>query len=177
MLNFIKKNIIYLVESRKDPSLTTYYRKLGAHIGEGCSFVGKNISLSSEPYLITIGNDVRVSFDVAFVTHDGGTFVLRKKYPNASLYGRIKVGNNVFIGARSIILPNVNIGNNCIIAAGSVVTRDVPDGTIVGGIPAKYISSYREYEYKHKDNLLFIADYPFEEKKKILETKFEEENL
>lgn len=75
-----------------------------------------------------------MSFDVAFVTHDGGTHILRKEIPNASLYGTITVGNNVFIGARAIIMPNVKIGNNCIIGAGSIVTKDVEDGTIVAGI-------------------------------------------
>ena len=152
MLSFLKKNFLYFIESRKDPSLSSYYRKLGANIGENCSFIGRNISLSSEPYLISIGNNVRVSFDVVFVTHDGGTFVLRREQPNVSLYGKIDVGNNVFIGARSIILPNVKIGNNCIIAAGSVVTRDVKDGMIVGGVPAKVISNINDYKEKHKDN-------------------------
>ena len=130
----IKKYLIYFIKSRKDSSLTSYYRWIGAKIGNNCSFVGRNISFSSEPYLITLGDNVRVSFDVAFVTHDGGTHILRKEIPNASLYGTITVGNNVFIGARAIIMPNVKIGNNCIIGAGSIVTKDVEDGTIVAGI-------------------------------------------
>ncbi len=172
MLKGIKDFIVYFIKSRKDPSLSSYYRYLGANIGKECSFVGRNISLSSEPYLITIGNNVRVSFDVAFVTHDGGTHVLRKKYHNASLYGKINVGNNVFIGARSIILPNVNIGDNCIIAAGSVVTKDVQDGEIVGGVPARVISNIGKYEKNHKDDLLCIADYSYKDKKNILQNKF-----
>ena len=168
MFGNIINAIILGIERRKDPSLSSYYRRTGAIIGDNCSFVGKNISFSTEPYLITIGNHVRVSFDVAFVTHDGGTHVLREKYPNASIYGKISVGNNVFIGARAIIMPGVTIGNNCIIAAGSVVTKDVHDGEIVAGIPARPISNLNEYEDKHKDDLLFIADYPYEEKKSIL---------
>lgn len=171
---FLKEKIIYYVESRKDPSLSSYYRRFGVNIGKDCSFIGTNISFSSEPYLITLGDRVRVSFDVAFVTHDGGTFVLRGKYPNASIYGKIIIGNNVFIGARSIILPNVKIGNNCIVAAGSVVTKDVPDGTIVGGIPARRISDIDEYEKKHKDDLMCIADFPYDEKKEILLNHFKE---
>lgn len=175
MLSGIKNFIVYFIKSRKDPSLSSYYRYLGANIGKECSFIGRNISLSSEPYLITIGNNVRVSFDVAFITHDGGTHILRKKYPNASLYGKINVGNNVFIGARSIILPNVNIGNNCIIAAGSVVTKDVQDGEIVGGVPARVISNIEKYENNHKDDLLCIADYSYKDKKNILQNKFKME--
>lgn len=172
MLGKIKNYIVYFIKSRKDPSLSSYYRYIGANVGKNCSFVGRNISLSSEPYLITIGDNVRISFDVAFITHDGGTHVLRKKYPNTSVYGQIVVGNNVFIGARAIILPNVKIGNNCIIGAGSVVTKDVKDGEIVGGIPARVISNIEKYENKHKDELLSIADYSYHKKKEILLNRF-----
>ena len=176
MLSGLKDFIYYAVSSRKDKSLTAYYRYLGANIGVGCSFIGRNISLSSEPYLITIGNDVRVSFDVAFVTHDGGMHVLRKKYPNAARYGRINVGNNVFIGARAIIMPGVNIGDNCIIGAGSVVTKNVESGIIVAGVPAKQIGTVEEYSKKHSSEIKNIADFSFEEKKNILLADFKEEN-
>ncbi len=168
MLGKFRNDIIFFIEKKKDPSLSSYYKRTGATIGNNCSFVGRNISFSTEPYLISIGDHVRISYDVAFVTHDGGTHVLRNKYPNASLYGRIRIGNNVFIGARTIIMPGVCIGNNCIVAAGSVVTKDVLDGQIVGGVPAKLISSIIDYEEKHKDELFCIADYPYEEKKRII---------
>jgi len=163
----------YAIYKMQDKSLTKYYRWLGANIGKDCSFIGSNISLSSEPYLITIGNRVRVSFDVTFVTHDGGTFVLREKHPNVSIYGKIKVGNNVFIGARSIILPGVTIGSNCIIAAGSIVTKSVSDNTVVAGVPARPICSIEEYYEKHKGQLMEIADFSFERKKEVLLEKLE----
>lgn len=168
----LNKTIHYIIYKLMDSSLTKYYRWLGANIGDDCSFIGSNISLSSEPYLISIGNHVRVSFDVAFVTHDGGTFVLRDKYPNVSIYGKITVGDNVFVGARSIIMPNVRIGNNCIIAAGSIVTKDVPNNSVIAGTPARIICTIEEYEEKHKSELLSIADYPFDKKRTILLDKF-----
>ena len=61
-------------------------------------------------------------------------------------YGEITVGDNVFIGARSIILYDVQIGSNVIIGAGSVVSKDVPNGKIVAGIPAKVIGSFEDYK-------------------------------
>lgn len=167
-MTWINNTVHYLILKRRDSTLSSYYRWVGADIGENCSFIGKNISFSSEPYLIHIGNHVRVSFDVAFITHDGGAHVLREKYPNAALYGEIIVGNNVFIGARSIILPNVRIGNNCIIAAGSIVTRSVLDGSVVAGVPARRICSIEEYERKHKNEFKYIADYSYEKKKNAL---------
>lgn len=65
--------------------------------------------------------------------------------PGVKYYrGEIKIGNNVVIGAQSIILYDVNIGNNSLIAAGSVVTKDVPEYAIVGGNPAKIIGDTRD---------------------------------
>lgn len=51
----------------------------------------------------------------------------------------VKIGSNVFIGTNAVILPGVTIGSHCVIAAGAVVAKDVPDFTVVGGVPAKKI--------------------------------------
>lgn len=53
----------------------------------------------------------------------------------------VTIGNNVWIGGKATIMPNVTIGNNVVIAAGAVVTKDVPDNVLVGGVPAKIIKS------------------------------------
>lgn len=115
-------------------------------VGKGFSHTG-NPNFGSEPYLITFEDYVRLSFDVVFITHDGGAWAFRDLPECADVikYGRIHVGERTFIGCRSIIMPNVTIGKRCVIAAGSVVTKDVPDGTVVAGIPAKPIMTTEEY--------------------------------
>ena len=129
-------------------------KKKGVILGTGNSFVD-HPCFASEPYLVRFGNDNRVSFGVSFVTHDGGRWVLDRLYPEDKpfiKYGVIKIGNNNFIGANSIINPGVTIGDNCIIAAGSVVTKNIPSGEIWGGIPAHYIMRIEEYKDKIINN-------------------------
>lgn len=130
-----------------------YLRKAGAKIGSNCH-VGSVTSFGSEPYLVEVGNNVYFSGRPLLYTHDGGTTQLfymgiaDKKYDN---FGKIKIGDNCFIGAESIILKNVTIGNNCIVGAGAVVTKSVPDGCIVAGCPAKVVGTVQEYYEKNKE--------------------------
>lgn len=120
--------------------------KNGLVVGNNVSIVG-SVNFGSEPYLITLEDYVRVSMDVMFITHDGGTWAFRDKdkYKGIIKYGRINVGAHTFIGARSIIMPGVNIGQRCVIGAGSVVTKDIPDGMVACGVPAKVIMTTEEY--------------------------------
>ena len=84
--------------------------------------------------MISIRDHVLISFGVTFITHDGATWVFREqeKYKGTAKFGQISISNNVFIGAKSMILPNVNIGDNSIITAGAVVTKSVPSGEVLG---------------------------------------------
>lgn len=100
----------------------------------------------SEPFLIEIGDNVTITRGVSFVNHDGGAALFRNEYSGLNVYGKIKVGNNVFIGINTIIMPGVKIGNNVIVGAGSVVNRDVPDNVVVAGVPAKIIKTIDEYK-------------------------------
>ena len=143
------------------------------NIGKNVDLVSPGPNFGSEPYLITIGDNTTVSFDVAFVTHDAGTRVLRNLATNQKerqtvIYGQIKVGKNCFIGCRSMILPGVTIGDNCIIGAGSVVNRDIPANSVAAGVPCRVICTIEEYKEKHKDDFLYMVSLPYEEKKKYL---------
>ena len=130
-------------------TLPEIYRKYyDIKIGHSCVFTGKRISFGSEPYLIEIGNNVRITADVKFITHDGGVGILRDKFPDINVFGKIKIGNNTFIGVNSIIMPGVNIGDNVVVGAGSVVTKNIPSNSVVVGVPAKVIMSIDEYEKK-----------------------------
>lgn len=102
--------------------------------------------LPNDPKLIKIHNNVAVAADVMFENHDVIHFVYggMQNGDFKSHIGCIEVMDNVFIGAGSIIMPNVRIGPNAIVAAGAVVTKDVPPNTIVGGVPAKVIGDFWE---------------------------------
>jgi hypothetical protein len=77
-----------------------------------------------------------VCIPVGVIDQHGGEIA---DYYRITKNGKITIGNDVWIGARAMILPSVKIGNGAIIAAGAVVTKDVPDCAVVGGVPAKII--------------------------------------
>lgn len=110
--------------------------------------VGKNFSRqggvkidTTNAFLIEIGDNVGLSNDVQILAHDNST----RRFLGVSKLWKVKIGNNVFVGAKSIILPNVTIGNNVIIGAGSVVTKDVEDNMVVAGNPARPISTLDDF--------------------------------
>lgn len=152
----------------------SYLRKKGVKIGYGCN-IHKNAVFGSEPYLISIGNNTRVTQGVKFITHDGGLWVLRnlKMIDKEDVkYGPIKIGNNCNLSWDCIIMPGVTIGNNCVIAAGAIVTKDVPDNSIYGGVPAKLIETIDEYSNKVKNNCLKTYSMSENDKKILLLSKF-----
>jgi acetyltransferase-like isoleucine patch superfamily enzyme len=149
----------------------------GMEVGKNTKFVGTQ-SFGSEPYLICIGCNCLITDNVAFNTHDGGVQVpfisvgsdLPSVYGKKSIVGRIKLGNNVFVGTRTIFLPNSKVGDNVIIAAGAIVKGDFPSNIVIGGVPAKKICTIEEYFEKHKNKLLLLDsnNFSLDDKKKIV---------
>lgn len=148
-----------------------YLRGKGVKIGTGCD-ISKSANFGSEPWLISIGNNVRITQRVQFITHDGGLWTLRKMglISNENVkYGNISIGDNCNISWNSIIMPNVHISENCVVAAGAVVTKDIPPGEVWGGVPAKKIETIEEYFNKIKNDMVPTFAMSNNQKRQYLE--------
>lgn len=147
-----------------------YYRKKGVKIGKGC-FIANDVSFGSEPYLISIGNNVRITENVSFSNHDGGLWVVRRlyeEYKDVDIVKLITIGNNVHIGVDAVIMPGVSIGDNCIIGYGSIVTKNIPDNSVVVGVPGRVLESIDEYVEKNKHMYINTKHMTSNEKKDYL---------
>lgn len=150
-----------------------YARWIGVNMGLNVKIYGDPTKMfGSEPWLITLGNDVHITTGVLFLTHDGGTLLFRKQTPDLELTAPVVIGNQVYIGVRAIILPGVTIGDNCIIAAGAVITKDIPSNSVVAGVPAKVIKTSQEYYENAKDNSLHLGHLNGKYKDKALRQYF-----
>lgn len=125
-----------------------YAKFIGVKIGTGC-FIPDKKSWSSEPFLIEVGNNCQITIGVRILTHGGG-HVARSEYPEFDTFGKVKIGNYVYVGTNALIMPGVTIGDNVLVAAGSVVTKSIQPFCVVGGNPAKVICSVEEYIKRNK---------------------------
>ena len=175
MLNKLKGKILKKISKEKYRKYIYNFnidllKKKGVKVGLDCRI--ESLNFGSEPYLVEIGDHVTVGANVQFITHDGGVWIFREEFPEIDVINPIKVGNNVFIGINSIIMPGVNIGDNSIIAAGSVVTKSVYENTIVGGNPAKFIKSLEDYKEKVLINKIDSKLMTKENKRNFLINRF-----
>lgn len=98
--------------------------------------------------------------------------MLRHKYlefNDCDRFGRVTIGDNCHIGMNALIMPGVTIGRDCIVGACAVVTHDVPDGTVVAGIPARPICTIEEYRDKHISDFLMTKHMTWDEKRAYVE--------
>ena len=119
-------------------------RKRGVKIGENTDILNSLIDGGHGP-LISIGNNVTIT-GAKILAHDAST----KKHLGYSKVGFVEIGDNVFIGQGSIILPNTKIGNNVIIGAGTVVAKNVPDNVVIVGNPWRILCTFDEYIERNK---------------------------
>lgn len=120
---------------------------MGMTVGKNFSRLGGVILDPSHCWLIKIGDDVTLAPRVHILCHDAST----KMFLNYTKIGNVTIGNRVFIGAESVILPNVTIGDDVIIGANSTVTHDIPSNSVAVGSPAKVICSIEEYLDKQRE--------------------------
>ena len=121
-------------------------------LGENCLYQPRLFPMDSK--LIRFHNNVTVANDAVFITHDGIYVTLNHLEDGFSyeqMTGPIEVMDNVFIGYRAMIMPGVRIGPNAIIGSGSIVTKDVPEGTVVAGNPAKVIGRFEDVMQKQRE--------------------------
>lgn len=149
--------IALIFESKKR---TKYIVKKKVFKSVGDNFFYQPRFIPSDPELIKFHNNVTVASGVTFINHDLIHNVMQNI--NNEYYGYysgcIEVMDNVFIGSNSTILPDVKIGPNVVVAAGSVVTKDVPENSVVAGVPAKVIGKFDEYMNKRKNIKDYTAD-------------------
>jgi acetyltransferase-like isoleucine patch superfamily enzyme len=159
-LYIFSKNII-LNEYRSKFLYEVTAFKLGKYnvsIGSNSIILNSTFSSSTKGDKFFIGDNCTIT-GATFLGHDASPTLFFPSLVNktevylpgsrSSFRSDITVGNNVFIGYGSIILPGVNIGDNVVVAAGSVVTRNVPENCVVGGNPAKVIKSIDDYKKKY----------------------------
>ena len=131
---------------RKGTVLSVASRNVNSYIKVGKNtYIGENNNLRAADGVIEIGDGCLISQGITIVTsnHDIKRSLLITQQGWVSKRGRIIISDDVWIGANAVILPDVTIGKGAVIAAGSVVTKDIPEYSVVAGIPAKIIK-YRE---------------------------------
>ncbi len=164
----IKEIVKKIIRGHKYSSDTyiSYLRSIGVKIGEDVTIYAPSKTTIDEqyPWMISIGNHVRITEGVKILTHDYAWSVFKCMniscdYVGSILgaSGHVDIGNNVFIGIDCIITRNVKIGDNVIIGTGSVVTKECEANSVYAGVPAKKIMSIDEYYKKRKDSQITEA--------------------
>jgi maltose O-acetyltransferase len=124
-------------------------KKGGLRVGRNFNIQSGAIIDASHYWHISIGDDVTLAPRVLILAHDAST----KRHLNYTKIGKVRIGNKVFVGAGTIILPGVSIGDNVVIGAGSIVSRSIPSNTVAMGNPARVICSIDDFLAKHRKQM------------------------
>lgn len=131
------------------PDLVGELKRRGLTVGADFKMMKGVIIDWSHCHHITIGDHVTMAPNVHILAHDAST----QSHLGYVRIGKVDIGNRVFIGAGSIVLPGVRIGNDVVIGAGSIVSRDVPDNVVACGNPARTTSSVEQWVDKRSEEL------------------------
>lgn len=146
--NIIRSILVKLhIISPPEIRMVELLRKKGVVIGDNVHIYNSSVD-GNYGASVTIGNNVTIT-GTCILAHDAST----KKALGYTKVGRVHIGNNVFIGYGSVILPETFIGDNVIIGAGSIVRGKVDSNSVVVGNPAKKVCSYSEYIDKNRQLL------------------------
>lgn len=132
---------------------------MGMRVGKNFKRMTGTILDPGHCWLIQIMDNVTLAPRVHVLCHDAST----KQFLGYTKIGRVTIGNDVFIGAESVILPGVSIGNRVVIGANSTVTHSIPENSVAVGCPARVICSLDDYLEKERkcmtENPTYGADY------------------
>lgn len=142
----IKDRLHYYLERLRGEVPTKKLEKLGLKVGKNFCRMGECIIDPGHSVHITIGDDVTFAPRVHILAHDASMH----RALGYTLISNVTIGNRVFIGAGSIVLPGVTIGDDVIVGAGAVVTKSIPAGEIWGGNPAHKLAQTKEFLNKHQ---------------------------
>lgn len=129
----------------REPNLKKLLKK-GLKVGKSFSMQRGCLIDPSHCWLIQIGDFVTLAPRVHILAHDAST----KRDLGYTKIGLVEIGNHVFVGANTTILPNVKIGDNVVIGANSLVSKNIPDNCVVAGNPAVIVANKKEFLEKNK---------------------------
>ncbi len=132
---------------KKDYNSVEALRARGVQIGNNVNLINTDIDFC-HGFLVSIGNDVTLT-GVKILAHDASTQIPF----GVTKVGTVSIGDQVYVGHGTIILPNVHIGSRVIVGAGSVVTKDIPENSVAAGNPACIIGTYDAFLEKHKKQM------------------------
>lgn len=148
-ISAMKIKIILLLSRLRGEVTTEELVSRGLKVGKNFKRMNQVIIDDSHAWLINIGDNVTLAPRVHILAHDAST----KTYLGYTKIGCVNIGNRVFVGAESVILPGVTIGDDVIIGANSTVTHDIPSGMVVVGSPAKGLCTTEEYLNKERERM------------------------
>ena len=162
----LKQRIDYIIMNQRDARPRWYVRLLAPlyqHRGHG-SKIYHSVRMDTPPYRrfwlgrrsvvesyccinnavgdVTIGDYTRIGIHCTVTALNHNFEDSSKRIDEQGVSTKpVVIGDDVWIGTNAVILPGVTIGSHCVVAAGAVVTKDIPDHTLVGGVPAKVIKN------------------------------------